>query len=173
MTTSPQVRQVETLRFGQVAVESNAIIEFVRPILGFEHLKEFALFDHDEESPFKWLQSLEDASLAFVVTNPTLFGLTYEFHLPSDACELLAIQSAEEAQVLTIVTIPDEVPAHITANLLAPIVFHNDSRQAMQIVIDNDADLYSTKVRLIPDQVIKADGLIDLDLLTQHINDAD
>jgi flagellar assembly factor FliW len=172
MTTSPQVRQVETVRFGQVAVESNAIIEFVRPILGFEHLKEFALFDHDEDSPFKWLQSLEDPNLAFVVTNPTLFGLKYEFHLPSDACELLGLQSAEDTQVLTIVTIPDDVPAHMTANLLAPIVFHNDTHQAMQIVIEGE-DAYTTKVRLIPDQVIKADGLIDLDLLTQHINEAD
>ncbi|MCE2930691.1 MAG: flagellar assembly protein FliW [Vampirovibrionales bacterium] len=164
MTTSPQLRQINTERFGAVSVDEASIITFVQPILGFDSLKEFALFDHDDESPFKWLQSLEDPALAFVVTNPTLFGHNYEFNLPQEACSILNVQRAEDAQVLTLVTVPEENPLHMTANFLGPIIFHNDTRHAMQLILE-DPELYGTKVRLIPDEAIAADGSIHLEVI--------
>jgi flagellar assembly factor FliW len=164
MTMSPQLRQIQTERFGAVSVDEASVLTFVQPILGFDSLKEFALFDHDEDSPFKWLQSLEDPTLAFVVTNPTLFGHNYEFNLPQDACSVLNIQRAEEAQVLTLVTVPEENPLHMTANFLGPIVFHNDTRQAMQLILE-DPETYGTKVRLIPDDAVSADGSIQLEVI--------
>ncbi len=164
MTMSPPLRQFQTERFGAVSVDEASIITFVQPILGFDLLKEFALFDHDEDSPFKWLQSLEDPTLAFVVTNPTLFGHNYEFNLPQEACSILNIQRAEEAQVLTLVTVPEENPLHMTANFLGPLVFHSETRQAMQLILA-DPETYGTKVRLIPDEAIDADGSIQLEVI--------
>ena len=164
MTKSSQQRQINTERFGSVSVDEASIITFLQPILGFDSLKEFALFDHDDESPFKWLQSLEDPALAFVVTNPTLFGHNYEFNLPQEACTILNIQRAEDAQVLTMVTVPEEAPLQMTANFLGPIIFHNDTRQAMQLILE-DPEIYGTKVRLIPDEAIAEDGSIHLDVI--------
>jgi flagellar assembly factor FliW len=142
--------QLETERFGEITVRAEDIIRFVKPILGFEHLTQFTLIDHDEDSPFQWLQSLEDASLAFVVTNPTLFNLPYDFTLPEDACTALGLHHAEEASVLTLVTVPDHEPIKMTVNLLGPIVYNTKSREGMQVILDPQQ--YSTKVRLIPDE---------------------
>jgi flagellar assembly factor FliW len=52
----------------------------------------------------------------------------------------------------------------MTANFLGPIIFHNDTRQAMQLILE-DPDIYGTKVRLIPDEAISADGSIHLEVI--------
>lgn len=142
-----------TLRFGQVTVPLDRIVEFASPILGFEGLKQFAILDHDEDSPFKWLQSVEDQDLAFVITNPTIFGIAYEFVVPEDAVSLLGIEKAEDTLVFTLVTIPDNDPAKMTANLLGPLVVNQYTRKAMQVIL-NDNKQYSTKVRLLSDDAL-------------------
>ncbi|MCS6267169.1 MAG: flagellar assembly protein FliW [Vampirovibrio sp.] len=142
-----------TLRFGQVTVPLARIVDFASPILGFEGLKQFAILDHDEDSPFKWLQSIEDADLAFVITNPTIFGIAYEFVIPEDAVSLLGIEKAEDTLVFTLVTIPDNDPVKMTANLLGPLVVNQHTRKAMQVIL-NDNKQYSTKVRLLNDEAL-------------------
>jgi len=142
-----------TLRFGQVTVPLARIVDFASPILGFEGLKQFAILDHDEDSPFKWLQSVEDADLAFVITNPTIFGIAYEFVIPEDAVSLLGIEKAEDTLVFTLVTIPDNDPVKMTANLLGPLVVNQHTRKAMQVIL-NDNKQYSTKVRLLNDEAL-------------------
>jgi flagellar assembly factor FliW len=139
-----------TLRFGQISVPLSRIVEFASPILGFEGLKQFAILDHEEDSPFKWLQAVEDSDLAFVITNPTIFGIAYEFVIPEDAVSLLGIKKAEDTLVFTLVTIPDNDPVKMTANLLGPLVVNQYTRQAMQIIL-NDTQAYGTKVRLLND----------------------
>ena len=142
-----------TLRFGQVTVPLTRVVDFASPILGFEGLKQFAILDHDEDSPFKWLQSVEDADLAFVITNPTIFGIAYEFVIPEDAVSLLGIEKAEDTLVFTLVTIPDNDPVKMTANLLGPLVVNQHTRKAMQVIL-NDNKQYSTKVRLLNDEAL-------------------
>src|SRR5690606_37275103 len=97
---------IQTARFGEIAVEENRVIDFIEPILGFEGSRRFIILDHAEDSPFKWLQSADEPELAFVVTNPKLFGIEYEFALSEDLATQLDIQEAEDALVLTIVNIP-------------------------------------------------------------------
>jgi flagellar assembly factor FliW len=144
-----------TSRFGEVAVTADRVLHFVSPILGFEGLKNFAILDHEEESPFKWLQSMEDPNLAFVITNPTIFGIEYEFVVPDDAVSLLGIETAEDTSVFTMVTIPEENPGKMTTNLLGPLVVNQHTQKAMQVIL-NDSKQYSTKVRLLDDDALAA-----------------
>jgi flagellar assembly factor FliW len=148
-----EVLNFNTLRFGQVTVPLSRVVEFASPILGFEGLKQFAILDHDEDSPFKWLQSVEDSDLAFVITNPTIFGIAYEFVIPEDAVSLLGIAKAEDTLVFTLVTIPDNDPVKMTANLLGPLVVNQYTRKAMQVIL-NDTVAYGTKVRLLSDDAM-------------------
>jgi flagellar assembly factor FliW len=167
---SSQAVTFETLRFGQVTVPLERVLEFASPILGFEGLKQFALLDHDEESPFKWLQSVEDPDLAFVITNPTIFGIAYEFVVPEDAVSLLEIEKAEDTLVFTLVTIPDNDPVKMTANLLGPLVVNQHTRKAMQVIL-NDNKQYSTKVRLLSDDAIDdgTEATLLLPVAMQHL----
>jgi flagellar assembly factor FliW len=143
---------INTTRFGEIQIDESRIVTFVSPILGFEELDKYVILDHAEDSPFKWLQSLEKEDLAFVVTNPKLFGIHYEFVISDETAAKLELTSADDALVLNIVNIPPEDPAKMTANLLGPIVIHQHTRKAMQVVL-NDTN-FSTKTRLISDELL-------------------
>lgn len=146
------LQSITTERFGTVQVEASQILHFEGSILGFEHLKQFALIQHQADSPFQWLQALEDPALAFVVTHPGLFGFDYSVTIPEPVARELAIEQADDLIILTIVTIPDDNPAQMTANLLAPLVIHRKSQQARQVILDDPA--FSTRVRLLPDTAL-------------------
>jgi flagellar assembly factor FliW len=149
---------IHTSRFGPVEVNPDTILQFVGPILGFENDTRYVLLNHAENSPFKWLQSLENPDLAFVVTNPNFFGLTYEFVLPDEATQKLDVQHADDILVLTIVNIPNDNPGLMTANLLAPVVVNQKNLRAMQVILQDPQ--FSTRTRLLPDveQEEKASG---------------
>lgn len=144
---------VNTVRFGDVTVDADRVLHFVEPILGFESTRRYVVLDHSEDSPFKWLQSVDDPELAFVVTSPKLFGLEYEFSLNDDTVAQLQLQSLEDTVVLTIVNIPQEDPSKMTTNLLGPIVIGQKHRKGMQVVLHDTH--YSTKTRLIPDELLQ------------------
>lgn len=138
----------QTSRFGEVQVDESTLLNFVSPILGFEHIKQFALLDHSDNSPFKWLQAVQDEDLAFVVSNPKFFGIPFEFSIPDDAVEKLKITSAEEVIVITIVNIPNDDPTKLTGNLMAPIIINQSNLYAMQVVLQDGK--YSTKTPFLP-----------------------
>jgi flagellar assembly factor FliW len=144
--------QLTTSRFGVIEVDKSKIIHFAAPILGFNHLTQYVLLDHAQKSPFKWLQSVADETLAFVLTNPKLFGLDYEFTLPEEAQEKLKIDRIEDILVFTIVNIPSDNPAMMTANFLAPIVINESLLVGVQAVLQDPK--LSTKTRLLSDAVI-------------------
>jgi flagellar assembly factor FliW len=146
--------KIETARFGEVEVADDRLIDFVEPVLGFEESRQYVLLDHAENSPFNWLQSVNDPDLAFVVTHPKLFGIEYEVVLSDAVMDQLSITSGEDVLVLTIVNIPADNPARMTANLMGPIVINQVLRKAMQVVL-GDSD-YSTKTRLVPDDTLQA-----------------
>ena len=64
---------VNTFRFGPLEVPEDKLITMERPILGFEGFSNFCLIEIDDLAPFLWLQSTEDASVAFLVVNPVVF----------------------------------------------------------------------------------------------------
>ena len=57
-------------RFGTVEADPNSFLHFVRPLLGFEDLQQFALLSLDEYRPLYWLQSVEEAGLALPLLEP-------------------------------------------------------------------------------------------------------
>ena len=109
-----------TEKFGEIEVDKDLIFEFVAPIIGFNDLKKYTIIDYKPESPFKWLQSLEDMSLAFPVTLCSFFGIDYQFDIPDEEADLLGIESADDVFVCNIANIPASNPKDVTINMLAP-----------------------------------------------------
>jgi len=123
---------VQTSRFGSVEVDEGRAIEFPRGILGFPQYKSYILIQPEQDSTFYWLQSLQAADLAFVVTDPLLFVPDYQVPLREETRQELGIQDLGEANVLVIV---NKVGDTLTANLQGPLVIHAETRVAAQIVI--------------------------------------
>ena len=126
-----------TEKFGEIEVDKDLIFEFVAPIIGFNDLKKYTIIDYKPESPFKWLQSLEDMSLAFPVTLCSFFGIDYQFDIPDEEADLLGIKSADDVFVCNIANIPASNPKDVTINMLAPIIMNTANKKAMQTILKN------------------------------------
>ena len=111
---------VQSSRFGALDVEDHQIIEFPSGLIGLGGSR-YALVSTDDDSPFHWLQSVEDAELAVPVTNPFWFFPDYEVALSDADSQRVGTDSPDDVDVwVTVRAVPDEV----TANLKAPIVVH-------------------------------------------------
>jgi len=123
---------VQTSRFGAVEVDAARVISFGRGILGFPKYKDYVLIEPEADSTFYWLQSVDAADLAFVVTDPLLFVPDYQVPLREETRQELNLKDLTEANVLVIV---NKVGDMLTANLQGPLVIHAQTRAAAQIVI--------------------------------------
>ena len=130
---------INTSRFGVIEVEEAETIELPKGIIGFPELKKFILLDHEKDSPFKWLQSLEDAAIAFVLINPLLFKPDYTVEVTELEVGDLGIEQEEDAVISVIITVPAN-PKNMTANLKAPLIFNLKNRKGKQLIL-NDAAL--------------------------------
>src|SRR3954468_409628 len=124
--------QIHTSRFGPMEVDDSRVIQFPRGILGFPKYKDYVLIQPEADSTFYWLQSVEAADLAFVVTDPLLFVPDYQIPLREETRADLGLADLSEANVLVIV---NKVGDMLTANLQGPLVIHASTRAAAQIVI--------------------------------------
>jgi flagellar assembly factor FliW len=133
--------KIHTIRFGKIAVNESEIITFPEGPLGFTRYKQYALLAVDEYTPLKWLQSLEEDWLAFVLLQPCEFLEEYDL-LKNPACAsevdrclgTIGLHSIEEAEIYVIVTAAEK-PEEATANLQAPILLNPNRRMARQVIL--------------------------------------
>ena len=134
--------KVNTTRFSEIEVKEDDVITLPAGLIGFPELKKYVLLDHDKESPFKWLQSLDDPAIAFVLINPLLFRPDYVVEVNEAEITELELSSEEDAVISVIITMPNN-PQNMTANLKAPLVFNLKNRKGRQIILNNPE--YSTR----------------------------
>jgi flagellar assembly factor FliW len=124
--------EIDSTRFGRLSVDDQRVITFPRGLLGFPDHQRFALIQTGQENYFFWLQSCDEPSLAFVVTDPGIFFKEYQVPLREETQEELALTDAAAAQVFVIC---NKVGEWLTGNLLGPIVVNTVSREASQVVL--------------------------------------
>lgn len=123
-----------TKAYGEIEVHPDKLFRFPEGILGFADFTEFALLDQNEESSFHWLQSTEDPSLAFVMMQPELFYPEYKPVLIETDLKSLQVNSLEECILYTIITIPQDDPDKMTANLQGPVLFNREKKLGRQVI---------------------------------------
>jgi len=126
--------EIETTRFGRMEVSDERIINFPRGLLGFPEHQKYALIQTGDENYFFWLQSVNEPSLAFVVTDPTIFFKDYEFALKEETQQELAITEMSYVQIFVIC---NKVGDWLTGNLQGPLVINAQNRVGNQIVIND------------------------------------
>ena len=131
---------LNTSGFGEVEIEEDKIIRFSQGIPGFADSKRYIILDHPNgpDVPFKCLHSVDDADLAFVITDPLLFNCDYNPDIDEDDLKELDITSPDNRGMIVIVTIPHGEPEKMTANLQGPILINLATREAKQILLVSD-----------------------------------
>lgn len=135
-TSNQGTTTVATSRFGDMPVDPDKIITMTAPLLGFPAAKQFVLRPHGQDSPFLWLQALNDPQLAFVVIPAAFLFPGYRPVIGENIRRELEAASEEELETLLILTIPAANPQQMTANLLGPLMVNSGKRLARQVLQD-------------------------------------
>ncbi len=128
--------KIKTTRFGELEVDKKDVIEFSEGLLGFESLKKFFIVDPGDQTLILWLQSIDDAGTAFPVIEPKIFQPNYSVKLLPVELNSLQLENLSNASVYAILTIPQNV-TEMSANLKAPIIINNKTKNARQIVLQD------------------------------------
>ena len=130
--------QLQTRHFGVIDVNEKEALHFPAGIPGFENVKQYILLGKQEnESPFFWLQSLDNPELAFVVVDPFYIKDDYYVDVDDEEIEEIHIEDKENILILAIVTIPEDI-TKMTVNLKAPVLINLKNNMGKQVVMKDD-----------------------------------
>lgn len=143
--------KLDNTRFGSIEFEEIDIIDFRDGLIGFPESKRYLILNAKEESPFRWLQSIEQPTLAFLVVEPGAYLNAYAPEVAVEVATELGLCEDRPALVYTTAAIPPGKPEELTLNLAAPIVINPENRIAAQVVIEDPS--YTIRHRVFQDAV--------------------
>ena len=142
-------RTCKTTRFGNVEVLEENIIRFPDGIPGFEEHREWCILG-EQENPVKWLQSLEDESIALPIMAPQTVSPEYDAKVPDSELENIHPDSADDLVLMSVVAIPPDAPWNMTINLRAPVVINKRLNLACQVIALNEE--YGVRHLVFPEE---------------------
>ena len=124
-----------TRDFGEIEFDEQEIITFIQPPFGFEQYKEFILIHDDEtDSPFAWMQSVDDSQLCFILIQSACFDTFFHPKIPQNVYEDLG---SKELCTWGICIIPEELDK-ATVNLKSPVFICPETHKGMQAILPED-----------------------------------
>lgn len=127
---------INTSKFGLIDIDDEKTLFFDNGILGFEHLKKYAIINTEDTKPFYWLQSLEDKDIALPCMNPFDIIPTYSPEVNENVLDGLEVKKIEDILIITTVSVPID-PSKSTTNLAAPIIINTSNNKGIQCVLQN------------------------------------
>ena len=140
--------KVKTRYYGEIDLDETKVITFENGLFGFEEYTKYALLydsENGESSSIKWLQSIEEESLALPVMIPTLVKPDYDPIVEDGVLEVLGDWNENNISVLVTVTVPSDLKL-MTTNMKAPIIINTESMKGAQVVAENPD--YEIKFRI-------------------------
>jgi flagellar assembly factor FliW len=135
-----------TSRLGEIDFKESEVILLPKGILGFSQLTRYVIIEKNQFAPFKWLQSIEDSNVAFVIMDPRELFPGYKLEINEKELEELNYTHSRDLVTYVIVTVPQDTSL-TSADLLGPLVVNPKKRLAKQAVMPNTP--YTTKHYLL------------------------
>ncbi len=117
-----------TRQFGELEFDEGIVYTFPNGLPGFEELHKFIIIDEKDTEPLKWLLSVEDPNVGLGILDASLLVPEIYGELPPED---------RNSSVFVVVVLRRD-PQPITANLKAPILLNDATRQGKQIVLNSD-----------------------------------
>lgn len=133
-TLAPEaIVTLDSLLLGPLELRTDTLITFPAGLPGFATLRRFALVETQRDD-LVWLQSVDDASLTFLLCDP--FALVPGFEVDVTQADLAAIGAGtSQASLLVLAVTQLHGGAPVSANLQSPIVIDRDRRMGRQVVL--------------------------------------
>jgi flagellar assembly factor FliW len=119
-------------------IEESSAVEFPQGLPGFEECRRFAPMEHPAYAGLIFVQSLERPELCFLALPVKAIRADYELAMSAEDREVLGMDAAaipvlgrDVAALAVLSFVEGEEP---TANLLAPVVIHVETRRAVQAI---------------------------------------
>lgn len=144
-TACPEKELVYTTKFGELRLREDRLLAFPVGILGFSQCTVFGLtrMPENPESAILLLQSVNEPDLTFLVTDPTMMGLTIAGADREEAIRDLGLEE-KTTQMLVILRLYENGDNYyLTANLKAPIFVDSETRVGYQYILQSKD--YSTQ----------------------------
>ncbi len=125
---------LKTRLFGEINVKDEEVINFTKPILGFDDCRQYLLMENESIFPTFWLQSINDPNLAFPVISPFSVDENYSIDLEALDLDDIRLKSIDDALVLTLMVVPQTISS-IRTNLRAPIIYNPEKKVAKQLIL--------------------------------------
>lgn len=126
-------------KFGTIQFVEDDVMTLPAGLIGFGQLRQFVLVQHREDSPFRWLQSLDEPGLAFLVTNPWIYEDSYQPDLTDEDANSLNLGEDATYSIWSTVNLRGSEAGQMTLNLAAPIVINLENRVGKQVVLEGQA----------------------------------
>lgn len=139
---------INSSRFGKIEIDESMVLHMPAGILGFPKSDRYILLDHEPDSPFKWLHSIEEPDVAFVVADPIAFFPDYDIMIKKEELATLDIEKVDDLQIMVILSIGGDLK-EMTANLQGPVIVNTINRKGRQVVLKGSK--YFTKHKLFTD----------------------
>lgn len=129
---------IETKYFGTLPYSEDAVFHFAHGIPGFDEEKNYVLIEAPERAPLVFLQSMARASLCFAAFPIQVVDPQYRIAIAPEDLEDLELdpgrQPALAAEVTVLALVSWHGHAHVTANLMAPVVLNVKTRRGLQAI---------------------------------------
>jgi flagellar assembly factor FliW len=114
---------IESSRFGRVEIDPDTIVDFPDGLIGLDG-SNYALLATDSDSPFLWLHSTDDPTLALPVTDPHRFFADFKVELADEDAARLGLDDATAVTVYVTVCAGSALE-DFTVNLKGPILIRS------------------------------------------------
>ena len=137
--------KLQTRHFGEIEIDENKQIVFTEGLPGFEDLKAFILLE-DIDSPFCYLQSLDQGDITFTIIDPLRVKKDYAPYIHENYFDKLGGGNTSEFIMYSIVTLREPIE-ETTVNLQAPLLIHTDRRVGVQAIVEDKS--YKVRHKLV------------------------
>lgn len=131
--------QLNGTRFGVIEYIEDDVLSFDQGMIGFDQCKRFLIISHKPESKFRWLQSIDEPGIAFLVVDPSQYIEDYSIEIEDADSAALQITSDTSILLLATASIPKGNPGQLTLNLAGPIVINLETRCGRQFVVETQS----------------------------------
>ncbi len=128
--------KTQTKYFGEIEYSQEDVLTFPQGMFGFEEERTFLLLPFSGNGTLFSLQSLKTPELAFVAVDPFTLGIEYTPVLQPEELKALGVEGSHDLFYYTLCAVKN--PAAVsTVNLKCPVAINGETRQAMQVILED------------------------------------